>query len=53
MNLTKTLRKAPIDVNLDRQGPSYEEQHKAQPKYDDEDKWVSEPRRRRRGGGGA
>jgi hypothetical protein len=41
MNLTKTVRKAPIDLNMDRQGAAYEDTHKHDPKYDDEDMWVS------------
>eukprot|EP00878_Enallax_costatus_P015263 GHUV01015981.1.p1 GENE.GHUV01015981.1~~GHUV01015981.1.p1 ORF type:complete len:142 (+),score=11.00 GHUV01015981.1:198-623(+) len=41
MNLTKTLRKVPIDINLDRQGAAYEDKHQVQPKYDEEDMWVS------------
>jgi hypothetical protein len=41
MNLTKTLRKAPIDLNLEKQGASYEDTHKVEPKYDAEDMWVS------------
>ncbi len=41
MNLTKTLRKTPIDLNLDHHGAAYEDNHKVQPKYDDEDMWVS------------
>lgn len=41
MNLTKTLRKVPIDINLDRHGAAYEDKHKVEPKYDDEDMWVS------------
>jgi hypothetical protein len=41
MNLTKTVRKAPIDINMDRQGAAYEDTHKHDPKYDDEDMWVS------------
>lgn len=40
MNLTKTLRKVPVDINLDRQGAAYEDKHQVQPKYDDEDMWV-------------
>jgi hypothetical protein len=42
MNLTKTLRKTPIDLNLDHHGAAYEDNHKVQPKYDDEDMWVSD-----------
>jgi hypothetical protein len=41
MNLTKTLRKTAIDLNLDHHGASYEDNHKVQPKYDAEDMWVS------------
>jgi hypothetical protein len=41
MNLTKTLRKTPIDLHLDHHGAAYEDNHKVQPKYDDEDMWVS------------
>jgi hypothetical protein len=41
MNLTKTLRKTAIDLNLDHHGSTYEDNHKVQPKYDDEDMWVS------------
>lgn len=44
MNLTKTLRKTPIDLNLDHHGAAYEDNHKVQPKYDDEDMWVSKQR---------
>eukprot|EP00775_Hariotina_reticulata_P009534 gene9534-9698_t len=39
MNLTKTLRKAPIDLNLEKQGAAYEDTHKVEPKYDAEDMW--------------
>lgn len=42
MNLTKTIRKTPVDLNLETAGVTYVEQGtKQQPKYDDEDKWVS------------
>lgn len=44
MNLTKTIRKSPVDVNLDLAGPVYlEDNHanKAGPKYDEEHLWVS------------
>jgi hypothetical protein len=42
MNLTKTIRKTPVDLNLETAGTTYVEPGlKQQPKYDDEDKWVS------------
>lgn len=50
MNLTKTVRKAPVDINLDRQGAAYEDTHKVEPKYDDEDMWVSWLARQQRAG---
>ena len=40
----QTLRKTPIDLNLDHHGAAYEDNHKVQPKYDDEDMWVSDGR---------
>lgn len=43
MNLTKTVSKTPIDVNLDLAGPVYHEQQhtaKTSPKYDEEHLWV-------------
>lgn len=42
MNLTKTVRKAPISLDLLRVGAAMEDtQHKPQPKYDEEGKFVS------------
>jgi hypothetical protein len=42
MNLTKTIRKTPVDLNLETAGTTYVDPgNKPQPKYDDEDKWVS------------
>jgi hypothetical protein len=42
MNLTKTIRKLPIDAVFNRAGHAYEDDHsKAAVKYDDEDMWVS------------
>lgn len=46
MNLTKTVRKAPIDLDLSEVGHAVEDSggggaHGPGPKYDDEDKWVS------------
>ena len=41
MNLTKTIRKLPIDAVFNRAGHAYEDDHsKAAVKYDDEDMWV-------------
>jgi hypothetical protein len=41
MNLTKTIRKTPVDLNLETAGTTYVDPGlKQQPKYDDEDKWV-------------
>jgi len=40
MNLTKTIRKLPIDAVYNRAGHAYEDDHsKAPVKYDDEDMW--------------
>eukprot|EP00882_Tetradesmus_deserticola_P024122 GHRQ01026351.1.p1 GENE.GHRQ01026351.1~~GHRQ01026351.1.p1 ORF type:complete len:372 (+),score=79.39 GHRQ01026351.1:168-1283(+) len=40
MNLTKTIRKTPVDLNLESAGVTYVDSGtKQQPKYDDEDKW--------------
>eukprot|EP00878_Enallax_costatus_P014548 GHUV01015219.1.p1 GENE.GHUV01015219.1~~GHUV01015219.1.p1 ORF type:complete len:378 (+),score=57.58 GHUV01015219.1:239-1372(+) len=42
MNLTKTVQKTPIDVNLDLAGPVYQEEAhttKSSPKYDEEHLW--------------
>uniref|UniRef100_A0A383W9Z7 Thioredoxin domain-containing protein n=1 Tax=Tetradesmus obliquus TaxID=3088 RepID=A0A383W9Z7_TETOB len=40
MNLTKTIRKTPVDINLESAGTTYVDPGiKQQPKYDDEDKW--------------
>jgi hypothetical protein len=36
MNLTKTVRKVPVDAELLRTGGSYEDTHKEGPKYDDD-----------------
>lgn len=42
MNLTKTVRKVPIDLDLQKAGAAVEDTgHKDGPKYDDEDAWVS------------
>jgi hypothetical protein len=42
MNLTKTITKTPIDINLEKQGATYLDQNnKKQPKYDEEHLWVS------------
>jgi hypothetical protein len=42
MNLSKTIRKTPVDINLESAGTTYVDPGiKQQPKYDDEDKWVS------------
>ena len=52
LNLTKTVRKVPITLDLERAGAAYEDAHDARakpgPKYDDEDEWwdhvnVTEP----------
>lgn len=40
MNLTKTIRKTPVDLALERQGETYVDTPKQQPKYDEEGKWV-------------
>jgi len=43
MNLTKTVRKVPIDINLEKAGVSVDESHgrvEGGPKYDAEDTWV-------------
>jgi hypothetical protein len=42
MNLTKTIRKTPVDLDLRRQGAAYDDSKKADVKYDDEDAWVSD-----------
>jgi hypothetical protein len=40
MNLTKTVRKMPIDLDLSAAGGEHEDHGRAAPKYDDADKWV-------------
>jgi hypothetical protein len=45
MNLTKTIRKTPVDLDLRRQGAAYDDSKKADVKYDDEDAWVSDGNR--------
>lgn len=41
MNLTKTITKTPIDINLEKQGATYVDQNnKKLPKYDEEHLWV-------------
>lgn len=44
MNLTKTIGKVPIDLNLNAAGhavPDHAQHPPGGPKYDPEDKWVS------------
>jgi hypothetical protein len=42
MNLTKTIRKTPVDLNLETAGTTYVDPgNSPKPKYDEEDKWVS------------
>ncbi len=43
MNLTKTVRKVPIDLNLEKAGVAVDENHgkkEGGPKYDAADTWV-------------
>lgn len=41
MNLTKTVRKAPINLELERVGAATDDVHKPEVKYDDEGRFVS------------
>lgn len=41
MNLTKTVRKAPITLELERVGAATDDAHKPNPKYDEEGRFVS------------